>query len=55
LQTVKIIEEQIGEREFPFTPLLVRWSGRGEVKTLRNAEAVSLALPLSGITGRSKA
>jgi len=28
----------------------VRWSGRGEVKTLRNAEAVSLALPLSGIT-----
>ncbi|WP_336748532.1 DNA repair protein RecO [Pantoea vagans] len=34
----------------PFTPLLVRWSGRGDVKTLRNAEAVSLALPLSGIT-----
>ncbi|QKJ88257.1 DNA repair protein RecO [Paramixta manurensis] len=34
----------------PFTPLLVRWSGRGEVKTLRSAEAVSLALPLSGIT-----
>ncbi|MCG8710801.1 DNA repair protein RecO [Brenneria sp. 4F2] len=33
----------------PFTPLLVRWSGRGEVKTLRNAEPVSLALPLSGI------
>jgi len=33
----------------PFTPLLVRWSGRGEVKTLRNAEAVSLALPLSGL------
>ncbi|AFJ46108.1 DNA repair protein RecO [Shimwellia blattae] len=33
----------------PFTPLLVRWGGRGEVKTLRNAEAVSLALPLSGI------
>ncbi|WAT00010.1 DNA repair protein RecO [Rouxiella chamberiensis] len=32
----------------PFTPLLIRWSGRGEVKTLRNAEAVSLALPLSG-------
>ncbi|EIC84410.1 DNA repair protein RecO [Serratia sp. M24T3] len=32
----------------PFTPLLVRWTGRGEVKTLRNAEAVSLALPLSG-------
>ncbi|MDU4093466.1 MAG: DNA repair protein RecO [Pantoea sp.] len=34
----------------PFTPLLVRWGGRGEVKTLRNVEAVSLALPLSGIT-----
>ncbi|EHD20533.1 MULTISPECIES: DNA repair protein RecO [Brenneria] len=33
----------------PFTPLLVRWSGRGEMKTLRNAEPVSLALPLSGI------
>ncbi|CNI41141.1 DNA repair protein RecO [Yersinia mollaretii] len=32
----------------PFTPLLVRWSGRGEVKTLRSAEPVSLALPLSG-------
>ncbi|WP_075181531.1 DNA repair protein RecO [Pantoea sp. 1.19] len=32
----------------PFTPLLVRWSGRGAVKTLRNAEPVSLALPLSG-------
>lgn len=34
----------------PFTPLLVRWSGRGDVKTLRSAEAVSLALPLAGIT-----
>lgn len=34
----------------PFTPLLIRWGGRGEVKTLRGAEAVSLALPLSGIT-----
>ncbi|MEY8712077.1 DNA repair protein RecO [Mangrovibacter phragmitis] len=33
----------------PFTPLLVRWGGRGEVKTLRSAEAVSLALPLTGI------
>lgn len=33
----------------PFTPLLVRWGGKGEVKTLRSAEAVSLALPLSGI------
>lgn len=34
----------------PFTPLLVRWGGRGEVKTLRGAEPVSLALPLSGTT-----
>ncbi len=34
----------------PFTPLLVRWGGRGEVKTLRNAEAASLALPLTGIS-----
>ncbi|MCG7366888.1 DNA repair protein RecO [Pantoea sp. ACRSH] len=34
----------------PFTPLLVRWTGHGEVKTLTKAEAVSLALPLSGIT-----
>ncbi len=25
----------------PFTPLLLRYSGRGEVKTLRSAEAVS--------------
>ena len=33
----------------PFTPLLVRFGGRGEVKTLRSAEAVSLALPLSGL------
>lgn len=33
----------------PFTPLLVRWGGRGEVKTLRDAEAISLGLPLSGV------
>jgi len=33
----------------PFVPLLVSFSGRGEMKTLRGAEAVSLALPLSGI------
>ncbi|SFN64809.1 DNA repair protein RecO [Xenorhabdus japonica] len=32
----------------PFTPLLIRWSGRGEIKTLRDAEPISLALPLSG-------
>ncbi|CAM3255625.1 DNA repair protein RecO [Xenorhabdus nematophila] len=32
----------------PFTPLLIRWSGRGEIKTLRDAEPISLALPLAG-------
>lgn len=32
----------------PFTPLLIRWSGKGEIKTLINADPVSLALPLSG-------
>ena len=32
----------------PFTPLLARWSGKGEIKTLRTAEAMTLALPLSG-------
>ncbi len=31
------------------TPSLARFGGRGEVKTLRSAEAVSLALPLSGM------
>ncbi|PHI29785.1 DNA repair protein RecO [Budvicia aquatica] len=34
----------------PFTPLLVRWGGKGGVKTLRGAEPVSLSLPLSGLT-----
>lgn len=32
----------------PFTPLLIRLAGRGELRTLRSAEAISLALPLSG-------
>lgn len=32
----------------PFTPLLIRWCGKGEIKTLINADPVSLALPLSG-------
>ncbi len=32
----------------PFTPLLLRWSGKGEMKTLRSAEPVSLGLPLTG-------
>lgn len=33
----------------PFTPLLLQWYGRGSIKTLRAVEAVTLALPLSGI------
>ncbi|OCQ51699.1 DNA repair protein RecO [Photorhabdus australis subsp. thailandensis] len=32
----------------PFTPLLMRWSGRGVVKTLRDADPISLTLPLTG-------
>ncbi len=30
----------------PFTPLLLRWTGRGDLKILTKAEAASLALPL---------
>lgn len=33
----------------PFTPLLIKWSGKGALKTLRQAEAISLALPLTGV------
>ncbi|ASI89839.1 DNA repair protein RecO [Vibrio mediterranei] len=33
----------------PFTPILLKWSGGGSMKTLRQAEAISLGLPLSGI------
>ncbi|NLS12840.1 DNA repair protein RecO [Vibrio sp. SM6] len=33
----------------PFTPLLLKWSGQGSMKTLRQAEPISLGLPLSGI------
>ncbi|MBY6197011.1 DNA repair protein RecO [Vibrio hangzhouensis] len=33
----------------PFTPLLLKWSGNGSMKTLRQAEPISLGLPLSGI------
>lgn len=33
----------------PFTPLLVSWSGRGEMKTLNQAEAVGPALTLTGV------
>ncbi|GLT18179.1 DNA repair protein RecO [Vibrio zhanjiangensis] len=34
----------------PFTPLLLKWSGKGAMKTLRHAEPISLGLPLSGLT-----
>ncbi|OOR99312.1 DNA repair protein RecO [Haemophilus paracuniculus] len=30
----------------PFTPLLLQWSGRGELKTLTKADPVSIALPM---------
>ncbi|AAO09991.1 TPA: DNA repair protein RecO [Vibrio vulnificus] len=33
----------------PFTPLLLKWSGKGAMKTLRQAEPISLGLPLTGI------
>lgn len=33
----------------PFTPLLLKWSGNGSMKTLRQAEPISLGLPLFGI------
>ncbi|MBD1555345.1 DNA repair protein RecO [Vibrio sp. S9_S30] len=33
----------------PFTPLLMKWSGKGSMRTLRQAEPISLGLPLSGI------
>ncbi|PJG81939.1 DNA repair protein RecO [Caviibacterium pharyngocola] len=32
----------------PFTPLLLRWSGRGELKVLTKAEPAAIALPLQG-------
>lgn len=32
----------------PFTPLLIRWGGKGEIRTLINADPISLSLPLSG-------
>ncbi len=34
----------------PFTPLLMKWSGNGSMKTLRHAEPISLGLPLTGIS-----
>ncbi|MGJ7096839.1 DNA repair protein RecO [Vibrio hannami] len=33
----------------PFTPLLMKWSGGGSMKTLRQAEPISLGLPLTGV------
>ncbi|MFC1236980.1 MULTISPECIES: DNA repair protein RecO [unclassified Vibrio] len=33
----------------PFTPLLMKWSGKGSMKTLRQAEPISLGLPIHGI------
>ncbi|AZL85647.1 DNA repair protein RecO [Aliivibrio salmonicida] len=32
-----------------FTPLLMKWSGKGSMRTLRQAETISLAIPLTGI------
>lgn len=32
-----------------FTPLLIKWSGKGSMRTLRQAESISLAIPLTGI------
>ena len=31
----------------PFTPLLLRWSGKGDLKTLTKVEAASLTLPMN--------
>lgn len=31
----------------PFTPLLLRWAGKGELKTLTKAEPASLTLPMT--------
>jgi DNA repair protein RecO (recombination protein O) len=33
----------------PFIPLMVKWSGKGSMRTLRQAETISLGLPLTGI------
>ncbi|ASX26482.1 DNA repair protein RecO [Candidatus Williamhamiltonella defendens] len=33
----------------PFTPLLLRWSGKSAIKTLCDAEPISIAVPLTGI------
>ena len=33
----------------PFTPLLLKWFGKGSMRTLKQAEPISLGIPLSGI------
>lgn len=33
----------------PFTPLLLKWSGKAELKTLTFAEAAALTLPMNGV------
>ena len=33
----------------PFTPLIVQYSGQGEIKNLRQVEAISLTLPLVSV------
>ncbi|WP_413110972.1 DNA repair protein RecO [Thaumasiovibrio sp. DFM-14] len=33
----------------PFTPLLLKWSGKAGMRTLRHAETLSLSLPLNGV------
>ena len=33
----------------PFTPLLLRWSGRGDLKILTKAEPAAIALPLQNV------
>lgn len=32
----------------PFTPLFMKWTGRGSMKTLTHAEPISISLPLRG-------
>lgn len=34
----------------PFTPLLLSWSGRGELKILTKAEAISMSLPMKTLS-----
>ena len=34
----------------PFTPLIVQYSGKGNIKILRQVEAISLTLPLVSVS-----